>query len=56
MIEFLFWLLLLPVTIAVISLYFILYQFTVNKIERGLQKLSPIFAKIERYVRYGTRR
>jgi uncharacterized protein YggT (Ycf19 family) len=54
MIEFLFWLLLLPVTIAVISFYFILYQFTVNKVEAGLKKLTRILAKIKRYLRYGT--
>jgi hypothetical protein len=34
MIEFLFWLLLLPVTIAVISFYFIFYQFTLESIRK----------------------
>jgi uncharacterized protein YggT (Ycf19 family) len=56
MIEFLFWLLLLPVTIGIISLYFIVYQFTVNKVEAGLNKLTSILVKIEKYLQYGIRR
>jgi len=55
MVDLLVWLLLLPITVFIISLYFIVYQFTVNKVEAGLKKLTRILAKIERYLRYGTR-
>jgi len=51
MVEFLFWLLLLPITIFIISLYLIIYQFTANRIEAGLKKMTQIFIKIEQYFR-----
>jgi hypothetical protein len=37
MIEVLFWLLVLPVSIAFISLYFILFQFIYHWLERHLK-------------------
>lgn len=37
MIEFLFWLLVLPVTIAVISIYFMLHQIFMNWLEQVLE-------------------
>jgi hypothetical protein len=48
MIEFLFWVLLLPITIGVISLYFIVYQFVVNRIEMGAKKIGVGFERLKK--------
>jgi len=37
MIEFIFWLLVLPVTIAVISIYFMLHQYFYNCLDKLLK-------------------
>ena len=54
MIDFLFWVLVIPISILVISLYFIACQFVVNKLEAGLKSVMQILVKIKRYWRYGT--
>ena len=47
MLDFLLWVLLLPVSILLISLYFIIYQFVFNQLEVGLNALIIFYLRMK---------